>query len=102
MQQHLNILQLPLEVCWNIYAIPNKGLVYAIRVHENLILEINFGKTGRDVTLSATTEIEFNLEKDVSKVIGNHFNRIFRDEGIACRFKSKATGESYKIYWSSR
>lgn len=40
-----------------------------------------------------TTEIIFELERDVDKVIGYHldnFNRIFRDLGKACRFKSKA------------
>ena len=48
---------------------------------------------GADVVLPPTTEIKFKLERDVDKVIGNHldnFNRIFRDQGIACRFKSKA------------
>ena len=49
---------------------------------------------GADVTLPSTTTIKFKLEKDVDKVIGSHLdnlNRIFRDQGIGCRFKSKAT-----------
>jgi hypothetical protein len=47
---------------------------------------------GADVVLPPTTEIKFKLERDVDKVIGNHldnFNRIFRDQGKACRFESK-------------
>ena len=47
---------------------------------------------GADVVLPPTTEIKFKLEKDVEKVIGYHldnFNRIFRDQGMACRFESR-------------
>ena len=43
--------------------------------------------------MPATTEIEFKLERDVDKVMGNHLdnmNRIFRDLKLNCRFKSKA------------
>jgi len=49
---------------------------------------------GAGVTLPSTINVIFNLEKDVDKVIGNHLdnlNRIFRDQGISCQFKSKAT-----------
>ena len=49
---------------------------------------------GADVTLPSTTTIQFNLENDVEKVIGSHLdnlNRIFRDQGISCKFKSKAS-----------
>jgi hypothetical protein len=49
-------------------------------------------RIGPDVVLPPTTEIKFKLERDVDKVIGNHldnFNRIFRDQGIDCRFESK-------------
>lgn len=48
---------------------------------------------GTDITLPPTTEIKFRLERDVGVVIQNHlnnFNRIFRDQGKACRFESKA------------
>jgi hypothetical protein len=48
---------------------------------------------GADVVLPGTRSIKFQLERDVHKVIGSHlynFNRIFEDEGKACRFESIA------------
>jgi hypothetical protein len=48
---------------------------------------------GADIVLPPTTEIKFRLERDVDAVIHYHlhnFNRIFRDQGKACRFESKA------------
>ena len=48
---------------------------------------------GNDVVLPSTSEIKFNLERDVHTVIQAHlynFNRIFRDQEKACRFRSKA------------
>ena len=48
---------------------------------------------GADVVLPATRGIKFKLERDVDKVIGSHLdnlNRIFEDQGKACRFESKA------------
>ncbi|KAJ3346120.1 hypothetical protein HDU83_003355 [Entophlyctis luteolus] len=51
----------------------------------------------KDIVLPATTEIEFNSEKDVDKVIGSHldnFNRIFRDLNQRCRFRTKAVFSS--------
>ena len=50
-----------------------------------------------DITLPSTRGIEFNSEKDVDKVIGNHldnFNRIFEDLGLLIRFRTKATAFS--------
>ncbi|KAJ3001882.1 UNVERIFIED_CONTAM: putative protein serine/threonine kinase, partial [Siphonaria sp. JEL0065] len=51
--------------------------------------------TSRDTVLPATTELQFNSEKDVDKVVGTHldnFNRIFRNLGFGCRFRSKSIG----------
>ncbi|KAJ3354564.1 hypothetical protein HDU83_005015 [Entophlyctis luteolus] len=51
----------------------------------------------KDIVLPATTEIEFNSEKDVDKVIASHldnFNRIFRDLNQRCRFRTKAVFSS--------
>ncbi|KAJ3025252.1 UNVERIFIED_CONTAM: putative protein serine/threonine kinase [Siphonaria sp. JEL0065] len=49
--------------------------------------------SSRDIVLPATTELQFNSEKDVDKVVGTHldnFNRIFRNLGFGCRFRSKS------------
>ena len=46
---------------------------------------------GKDVTLPPTTEIKFQLERDVARVVECHldnFNRIFRDQGKKYRFIS--------------